>query len=83
MQAGRCQHRQKDIEVWSLEGDSRHYSGKIADDALETVNGAVIGDTYRAFISQIEKLKPATGDILEETILLHLAAEPRVLATPS
>jgi hypothetical protein len=70
----------KTFQVWSLEMDDHHYSGRISDEALETVNGAVIGDTYRAFILQIEKLKPATGDVLEETILVQLAAPGEVAA---
>lgn len=63
----------KTFEVWSLDKEGQHYAGRIADDAVETVKGAVIGNTYRAFIVQVEKLKPA-GDMAKETILLQLGA---------
>lgn len=64
----------KSFEVWAIEREGDRFSGRIADEALESVNGAIIGNSYRALIVQVEVLKPATGDVQEETTLLQLLA---------
>ena len=61
----------KTFEVWSVERDD-HYAGRVAEEAVNSVNGAVLGKTYRAWLSQTAKRKPASGDMQEETVLLQL-----------
>lgn len=61
----------KTFEVWSVERDD-HYAGRVAEEAVDSVTGAVLGKTYRAWISQTAKLKPSSGYLQEETVLLQL-----------
>jgi hypothetical protein len=60
------------FEFKSTEREDEHFEGKVSEAAQEAINGAVLGNTYRAHIQQVVALKPATGEEDEEFTLLAL-----------
>jgi hypothetical protein len=64
----------KVFEFKSLEQEDEHYEGKVSDEAMDAIDGAVLGGTYRAHILYVVALKPATAEEVKEFTLLALKA---------
>ncbi len=64
----------KVFEFWSLEREGERYEGKVALEAMAAIDGAVLGQTYRAYMQHVITLRPTTGQEIEEFTLLALAA---------
>jgi hypothetical protein len=62
----------KVFEFASLEEEGEHFEGRVSDQAMEAIDGAVLGKTYRAHILSVVALKPATAEEVKEFTLLAL-----------